>query len=241
MALLAAASLAACGERHADHTAKSSIDAAPAFKPIDGFNGLELGGSFEKLIGNLDTSLFYPGSIAECFPDLPLKGCRLLGPRENVYTMRDAIPYSLSLAFNRRGFLTDIGLHFRREGQIDDEQCRDIFGRTLDWVASDFGPLDFRNSKAPAKEPLVWAKSPKGVTYAYGAPSRDGSFVTKFMRVKSLRETTRKVGEEVRYYALNRNLNVFASFIMVDENPICSVDVTFAEPDAVERASWNNS
>ena len=238
LALLAAASLAACGQGRAGDNTSTSSSATAKFKPIDGFNDLKLGASFEDVIGGLDTAMF-SGSLAECVPELPVKGCRLYAAHDSVYTIRGAIPYFLNLAFNRLGHLTDIGLNYRREGDVTGAQCLDIFSRTIDWVTADFGPMNERKQAVDLKDKYISAKTPGGTSYSYLKPSNDGGFVTRFMRVASLKEASRKINGEEHFYALNRNLYVFAAYIVVDGKPSCMVNVDFGEPEKVERPGWS--
>lgn len=213
----------------------AAIDKAQEFKAIDGFNDLKLGDDFQNVLGKLNTTMFYPGTIQECLPDLPVAGCRLHSEHDAVYALREGIPYRLGISFNRYGKLTNIDLAFRREGKIDAARCREIFGRSLDWVASDYGPLDFRKTGETSSGTFIWVKSPKGTDYGYTKPDRDGNFVTKFMRVASVREELREAAGEKSFYTLSRNLSIFASYIVVNGNAVCDVSIDIAEPDSVEK------
>ncbi|WP_370171842.1 hypothetical protein [Sphingobium abikonense] len=214
-----------------------SNDSQAIDKPIDGYGGLKLGANFEDVIASVDTSDFYSGSVGDCIRDLAVQGCQLFSTHESVYAIKEGIPYSLDLEFNRFGKLVQIGLGYERRGDIDAAACREIFGRTADWVAADFGHLNYRESSAAADEKYLWDKTPKGVRYFYTDPSATGSFVTSFLRSASIREESRSTSEGQRWVALNRHLYLLGTYIVTDGNPTCGVDLRIREPDTVPGAA----
>lgn len=109
--------MAACGSAPSGRDAEAGKQSS--FKPMNGYRDLELGMSFEAAIGKLDSDLFNPASLKECFDDLALRGCGLMRKStESMYEMRSGIPYALRLNFNSDDKLTDIELNYRRESRI---------------------------------------------------------------------------------------------------------------------------
>lgn len=95
-----------------------------------------------EAVGSVGSERFNPSGMKECLEDLPLKGC-FLSPDTDAepFVIEDGIPYKLSLDFNKYDRLTDIGLSYRREGQITRTECLSIHERALDWVNNQFSPL----------------------------------------------------------------------------------------------------
>lgn len=242
--LLVAAILSACSnEPSANANANANDEASttqPKYTPIGEYKGVKLGSSFEDIIGSVDSDLFNPYGLKECFRDIALRGCGLSRKSDDtMFDMKGGVPYTLKLSFNRNDKLTDIGLNYHREERISGKQCRDIFARTVDWVALDYGPLTYHRTgeKAEAKgeKDNIEAKTPAGNIYAFLKPDREGSYVTQFMHLTSEKVNRKAVGGKTEVATTNRGISLFSSFIVVDGKPICDVDLEFREPDTVER------
>lgn len=228
--------LSACGPAQPGASTQSAPTPSPSFKPIDGFGEIKLGISFEEAMAKADPDLFNPYGLKECFSDLPIRGCSLHGDEGKVFVMRESIPYGLDLSFNRLGKLTDIGIDYDREGAITGAQCRDIFGRTLDWVAAEYGPLVDQQ----ATDGNVTGKSPGGIVYAYLQPNKEGNFVGQIVRPRSHREENRPINGKNNFVSLNRSLYVLMTYIVVSK-PKCSIHVSIHEPSSVERYVYDST
>lgn len=233
----AAICLAGCGQAQVDNSAAPTPH--PTYKAVGEFKGIELGSSFEEVISTVDADLFNPYGLKECFQEIALRGCFLSRKSDDtIFEMRSGVPYALKLSFNRFDKLTDLGLNYHREGKISADQCRDIFARTIDWVAQDYGPVTHRNpserSGERPEEGNVVAKTPDGNEYAYLKPHSDGSYVTKFINLASETVVNDSAKDKGRVLT-SRGVSLFSSYIVVNDKPICDVDLEFVEPDRVER------
>lgn len=232
--------MAACGSAPSGSDAEAGKQSS--FKPMNGYRDLELGMSFEAAIGKLDSDLFNPASLKECFDDLALRGCGLMRKStESMYEMRSGIPYALRLNFNSDDKLTDIELNYRRESRITGEQCRRIFGRTVDWAVADYGPLTFKRTGAKTgtygENGNMLAKTPEGTDYLYGIPGKSGSFVVSFMHPLGEKVILKTEKGNQLVFSDQRTISVFASYIVVG-NGICEVQFEIREPDSVERPAF---
>lgn len=232
--------LAGCDPATGNRAAPSPTPTpTPTFKPVGEVKGIALGSSFEEVIGSVDADLFNPYSLKECFRDIALRGCSLhRNSDDTVFEMRVGIPYALTLSFNRDDKLTDIGLNYHREKGISGEQCRDLFARTVDWVAKDYGPLTHKRAgDEPGKAAgnLV-GKTPDGASFEYLKPDAAGSFVTQFMHLAAEKFERRTVNGKAQGRTLSRTISLFSSYIVVGHG-ICDIDVDFKEPDTIERAA----
>jgi hypothetical protein len=228
---LGAISLGACNSNVSSAVTPSL---SPTFTPIDGFRDIKFGTSFKDLIGSMDVSdVFNPFGLRDCFKDLPLKGCFLSADdHDRPYDLIDGIPYTLSVSFNRLDKLTDVDLGYRREGDITKEQCLSIHGRTVDWVAKDYGRLTERTGDDSDGKGVEQRSTPAKTAYRiHSAPS--GSFVTSFMRTGATVTTKRDL--PITAWDNHRYVSTLTSFIVVDGKAFCDVTVGFSEPATVER------
>lgn len=195
---------------------------------LDGYGGLTLGSTFEEAMSVASASAFNPYGIKKCLEEMPIKGC-FLSPKDDLSIFRQVqgIPYTLQLDFNRLGALTDITLLYSRGSRYDEArnmtlatiteaQCADILERTIDWVVKDYGR--FQNDAGEETDEVK--KTTAGNLYTR-SPSTDKKgfhFADKI-----------KMGE-------GRMVTVFAHYLLLDEfGPDCGVDVSFEEPDTIER------
>ena len=221
--------------------ANNSADAKPAevraTKPIEGFRDLKLGISFEQAIGLTDSQLFNPASTKRCFDDLPLKGCTLFTRDDDaVYEMRNGIPYGLRLSFNRFDHLTDIGLKYQRQTGVAPAQCLLVLGRTVDWVTQEYGSMKDRDL-AEADGTVIMHRSQEGNDFATFKPSAEGSYTSDFLYSGRWQK---QIVKGVQHWSHpERHVTIFSSYIVIPERTICEVEVTFAEPDRVERPSYD--
>jgi hypothetical protein len=232
--------LAGCGPATGNRAEPSPTPTPmPTFKPVGEVKGIALGASFEEVIGSVDAQLFNPYSLKECFSDIALRGCSLSRKSDDtVFEMRVGIPYALTLSFNRADKLTDIGLNYHREKGISGEQCRDLFARTIAWVAKDYGPLTHKRAGDEPGKPAgnLVGRTPDGASFEYLKPDAAGSFVTQFMHLASETFERRTVDGKVQGRTLSRTISLFSSYIVVGHG-ICDIDVDFKEPDTIERAA----
>jgi hypothetical protein len=193
-------------------------------QPLDGYAGLKFGMSFNDALSIAPPSSFNPASLKDCLVELAIRGC-LLGAGDNLTPYRTVagIPYGIKLAFNRFDKLTDISLTYVRESIEDPDQrisspdCISIHERTLDWLTDEFGqgfvPLD--------KSKILNAKTLKGNGY-YRDP-KSPTFVL--------------VSEKKLPKGRTILLNSF--FLDTGGETSCNIEVTFGEPQSVER--WQMS
>ena len=177
--------------------------------------------------------MFNPAAVSECFKELPLRGCLLSRNMNDVpYEMKDGIPYTLSLGFNRRDKLTDIGLHYDREGGISFDQCIEIHGRTLDWLTRDFGPL--RAQMRSVERGTEIRKTPDGTSFPVWF-GKDRSFIAGPMRTVANIVPTPVEKQPITTWDKDRYVSLLTHFIIVGGKPICGVVAEFQEPVTVER------
>jgi len=214
----------------------------PSYKPMDGYRDLKLGMSFEDAIGRLDSDLFNPVSLKECFDDLAIRGCGL-SPKsdDTIYEMRSGIRYALKLEFNSDDKLTDIELNYHREGGITGSQCRSIFARTVDWASKDYGPLSYQRTGdrpiAKAPEGNVFATTPGGTKYLYNKPDESGSFVVSFLHPVGEKLIQKTENGKKLTFIDQQSISLFASYIVVGRD-ICDIDFSIREPDSVPRPAF---
>lgn len=206
-------------------------------RPIDGYGNIRLGTSFMDAIGSLGRDLFNSLDVSRCVRDLPIAGC-LLTPSVDgrPFEMREGIPYTLSLSFNRDDRLTDIGLGYAREGGISQADCLRIYERTLDWATREHGAFHVRQEPP---EPTVRRQSRRtsaGNTYEVGF-MREQSFVTAVSRTVSGRMDASRARGSIYDWDDQRFVTLLSSFIVVDGNPNCEVRLSFQEPQSVARAA----
>lgn len=235
IALLCCVAFGGCKEQVAnDKFVKAAALPAPS-----SINGVALGSSFEDVIGSLQSGLFNPVSLKECFDDLPILGCSLSRNEDAVFMRKNGIPYALQLSFNRLDKLTDIQVSFRREKQISAAQCKDIMARTVDWTTEQYGALTIepvrRRWSAKERKDVDLQRTPQGHEVAFGKAIDDTGYTSLFHRLA--RTPFRRARDDAKApeEALERTLNVFSSYIVVGGDPICDVDVSIEEPAAVER------
>ncbi len=235
--LISALLITGCGPTSASITGKSS----PSYKLVDAYRDLRLGSTFEDVIGSVDSSLFNPVSLKDCFRDLPINGCYLSrNTDDTVYEKRNGIPYGLELKFNSLDRLIDIDLRYRRQGSISGDQCKAIFARTVDWVSADYGPTSFRRPNdgwETEKSRNSVIATPAGNLFAVQKPAADGSYVTQFMHLATERTRSYGSGEDRQTLTLNRGLTLFATYIVVNGTPICDVSLSFSEPSNDKRSA----
>lgn len=228
---LAALVTSAC-DQSVESNNSVTFDRAP---PLKGYEGIEFGSSFNDALGSLGGDLFNSAAVSDCFRDLPLRGCYLSRNTEGrPYQIKDGIPYTLSLSFNRFDRLTDIGLKYDREGEISRADCLGIHERTLDWVTREFGPLRFHHQGVEPNIEQERRGTSAGNLYEVGSTA-NRFFVTAPMRTSS---ATMEPGQERRpipEWDNERYVSLISTFIIVDGTPICSVNVDFREPASVER------
>jgi hypothetical protein len=231
--------IAACGSDPATSNNAQQMTASPPIpKSITGYGSLEFGSSFKNVISDLGGDLFNPVGVSECFKDLPLKGCRLSRNMENTpFEMKGGIPYTLSLAFNKWDKLTDVGLNYDREGDISRADWLQIHERTLDWVSGEYGSIRFSAAAPEADSQHARRKTARGNLYEVS--SRDNQFfVTTPMRTISSALPTVAEKRPITQWNQERYVSILSTFIVVDSKPICSVNVDFSGPEAVERAVY---
>jgi hypothetical protein len=207
----------------------------PQRAAITGYGPLTFGASFKDVITTLDSDLFNPVSVSECFKDLPLKGCYLSRNSEDIpFEMKEGVPYTLSLSFNKWDKLTDIGLGYDREEDISRADCMQIHERTLDWVSAAYGPMRVSAGGSEGENRYVRGKTRRGNLYEVS--SLDGGFfVTSPMRTVSPNSSKAAETRPIPEWDQDRYVSILSTFIVVDGKPICNVDVKFSEPTSVER------
>jgi hypothetical protein len=224
--------LAGCA---ADQPANQANAAASSSREaIAGYRNISFGRTFAEAVAEIGASNFNSISIAECPGEMPLRGCFLSPNHERTapFEMRDGIPYFLDLSFNRRDRLTDIGLSYRREGAISSQQCREIHGRTLDWLIEDFGP--FREGSQPLS--TGWrneqVRTAAGHTFSVGV-APDGDHVSALMRTAPASRFN--PASSITTWDDQRYVSLMSSFIRVNGRPHCHVTVGVHEPRSIER------
>jgi len=233
LGIVAAASsiLAACGSGADAQGSGNTQNAADPPQEINGYAGIEFGTSLNEALATLDVRLFNPAGLRDCLKDLPLKGCFLSGDSEAApFQIKDGIPYRLTLSFNRLDKLTDVDLNYDREGDISRDQCLEMHERTLDWMVREYGDMRAASSQEGPDEART---SPAKNSYFVGT-GKDGFFVTRPMRTAANVEPT--VAEQpITKWDNRRYASLLTYFIVVDGKPMCGVNVSFSEPESVER------
>lgn len=172
-------SLSGCGNTTADEIE------APEWAPAqaNGYAGIELGSSLERALSQVDGGLYRAADIATCSTDMPLKGCVLIWNDWAVpFVRKDGIPYRLNLEFNRQGALERINLVYsRREDDISASDCLNISERTVDWVKSEYGPLE-RSSLSPMHSPDFMFVMTRDFSRGDGRSNMSVFFVSHFLR-----------------------------------------------------------
>jgi len=178
---------------------------------IEGYGGFRFGMSLTDALALTRADLFNPAGLSDCFADMPTEGC-FLPPSEDtsLFEMKAGIPYSLTLQFSKFDRLTDIQLGYHREGEIDRAQCLEIYERTIDWLAAEYGPI--KDSQRLEGDQFENHVTPGGI------PHRIGVTEDRFF-----------VGNVERSFAGDRKLWPFATYIEVDGKPYCRVDANFSD------------
>lgn len=187
-----------------------------------------LGSTFDEAMLVASPSDFNPYGLKECLEDLPIRGCFLSPENElTIFRRVRGIPYGLQLEFNKLDALTDITLKFVRRRTYDEElnpvpatikksECSDIMERTIDWVAAEYGSIATVRPKAAE---MRATKTAKGNAYWIDSSADGSGFV-------ALGEAPMKSG---------RSVKLFASFLVLNGDPDCSVSVSFNDADTVMR------
>ncbi|WP_143736996.1 hypothetical protein [Erythrobacter tepidarius] len=181
---------------------------------IDGFGPLRFGMSFEEVLAAAAIGTFNPASITDCADTLVLRGCLLTqrtGPQFDV--IHESIPYKFAAEIGRDNKLYSITLWFDPEARLSREECVRMLEATVDWSWPGEAQT---NTKLKLSDDYEWRTSPKGVRFPM---SREGDFATVFMPEEG--------GGVARSY--------FASFLMIDGKPDCSVSVSFTVPTEMPR------
>lgn len=233
LGIVAAASsmLASCGSGADAQSSDNTHNAGGTPQEIDGYAGIKFGASLNEALATFDVRLFNPAGLSDCLKDLPLKGCFLSGDREATpFQIKDGIPYRLTLSFNRLDKLTDIDLNYDREGDISRDQCLEMHERTLDWMVREYGAMRAASSKEGSDEARTTpAKNP----YFVGT-GKDGFFVTRPMRTAANIEPV-VADQPITKWDNRRYTSLLTHFLVVDGKPMCGVNVSFSEPESVER------
>jgi len=223
--------LTACGSGAGQKDGGNEQNLSNRYQEINGYAGIEFGTSLSEALGNLDVRLFNSVGLSECLKDLPLKGCFLSGDREAApFQIKDGIPYRLTLSFNRLDKLTDIDLSYDREGDISRDQCIEMHERTLDWMAREYGEMQAPSTQERLNEAR---RTPANNSYFIEIGDA-GSFVTRPMRTTQNAKTA-AADQPITKWDNRRYASLLTYFIIVDGKPMCGVNVSFREPESVER------
>lgn len=232
--------LAGCGTSGLNNSeADANVSTRAEVSAIEGYRELRLGMPFEEAISAAGPNALGAYSISECTREMPIRGCVVHPDRDAgaVYEVRDGIPYHLDLAFNRLGRLTDIGLEYRRQGDVTAEQCLDIHARTLDWLVERYGAIRSSSGGEGGEFVEKTRTSPAGNGFRYGQRSTS-EFITHPARtvsgIAAVREDTAITRWDSQRYA-----SVLSSFLILVGRPECQVSVKFSEPESIER--WQPS
>ncbi|MGE3745166.1 MAG: hypothetical protein AB7G25_05540 [Sphingomonadaceae bacterium] len=205
---------------------------AARLQAIDGYGGIKLGSTFNEVLAITGSSLFNRVGLGDCVNDLPLKGCILTENMQNTpFDIKDGIPYTLVLDFNKRDQLTDISLHYDRAGGITAEQCMEIHERTLDWLTPIYGRLHIGPSNN--KSDVETRRTAKGNVYRVGKSA--GFLITTAMRTARAPIPANAGEMPISKWNGERYLWLGSRFIVLSGQPMCSVRAQFSEPDSVER------
>jgi hypothetical protein len=219
-AVISAGLLASCGPGSADVNTDEAQARKPTTKSIDGYADIKFGESFNDLMGSHRME-FHPYGIQECYKDMPLKGCLLMGREETPPQIRDGIPYELIVRLNQLGKVTDVKLKYEREGVISVSDCRSIHERTLDWLVRDYGNMYEEITPQAAKQ----FRTPAGNTYLDTGPNKDGNWVSSWLR-------TGVRGVDVRN---TRYVELITTYIIIESGPTCRVSAEFKDAPSVPR------
>ena len=197
----------------------------PNSKPatFEGYGPFKFGMSLTEALSASGPSQFAALSVKDCLTNIAIKGCILM-PDSNLANAEthDGIGYGYELFFNKHDKLTDIDLLFMRRSGVDEQtvtrdQCADIAERTVDWVTKQYGKLGYKLKKDPTL-------TTKGNPY----------WVTEFKETKSY------VAEGSTPIAQGREVSLLATYIQISpELASCAIDVSFREPNAVERMKFD--
>ncbi|HQS98606.1 MAG: hypothetical protein B7X90_14970 [Novosphingobium sp. 17-62-19] len=223
--------LTACGSGADAQGSGSTQNAADNQQEIEGYAGIKFGTSLNEALASLEVRLFNPASLNECLKDLPLKGCFLSGDREAApFQIKDGIPYRITLSFNRLDKLTDVDLNYDRDGDISRDQCLEMHERTLDWMVREYGTMRASFSQEGPDE----ARTTPAKNSYYVGSEKDGFLVTRPMRTAAKAEPN-VANQPITKWDNRRYASLLTHFIVVDGKPMCGVNVSFSEPESVER------
>jgi len=231
-AVVLAALLAGCGSKSAPAKTEQAGAEKPKTKPIDGYDDIKLGQSFNEVMA-AHGEQFDPYYVRQCYKDLPINGCWLATPRDGApFRMIDGIPYRLTVMLNKFDKVTDVELKYSREGNgINGDDCRSIHERTLDWVTRDYGKLYALGDQGKNKQ----FRTPAGNTYFSGVPDKSGSWVSFFVRTFNGVPSAEVMKKPIGKWDNNRYVNLITTYI-VAAGRHCDVDVEFSEPMSVPRS-----
>lgn len=112
-------------------------------KEISGFEGVEFGTDLQIAIGQFGADRFNPASVVGCLEEATIDSCHLF-PAEDAppFVRREGVPYTLSLEFDASDKLIGFDLEYEPREKSDVDDCLDFHLRTVDWLSSEFGPLE---------------------------------------------------------------------------------------------------
>lgn len=218
--------LASCGQQQgttmqpAEHKWKSPTEFGP----------LKLGMTYDEALDAVPSAQWNPSALQDCGKDLAIKGCFLTQYKSPFGFRIDGALLDPQLSFNKHGSLTDIGLHYERDG-IKGEDCRMIYGRMVDYVRETYGPLAYETPKPEKGYEARILKSPGGTDY----PVKGGasSFIAGPVR-GSLDGVKLPIAKPTMKWNNLPYADVFGAFLgQVGKK--CIVDVTLLQPESVER------
>jgi hypothetical protein len=169
----------------------------------------------EQALGVAPPDLFNPVGLADCLSNMATTGC-YLHPRDrtSLFQAKAGIPYSVKLDFSKSNQLYIISLGYDGLDKITGDQCLEIYERSLDWVAAEYGTLVNNNRlKAENFEDHV---TPGGHRHRI-ALNPSGDFV----------------GSMERRFSGNRIVSPIVYYIEGRGEPSCWVDVEFRD-DSIE-------
>ena len=195
----------------------------PHPRRLEGVAGLSFGSDVEDVIRLIGVSNFHPALLGECLNDIPVKGCVLSSNDDATLISIEGIPLHGNFRFNTKGQLTEIGLSYRREGEITRDQCSEMVGRLIDGIVGEYGRLEkstFNEGKG-----VVQRTTKKGTNYRVFEANNGGFLMTSMRTLGRLEraDTSKPITEwdDQPYVAPS------AFFLNGSGTPLCLLTATF--------------
>lgn len=222
MSIIGALALCACSPQSAKPQERAE-------KPVEGWGPFRLGMDYDAALAAMPEARWNPSALEDCQNDLALKGC-ILSQYQGILITVDGIGFSPSLVFDKHGKLIEISLDYRHEGRVGRNDCLDVYGRSLDFVAKEYGPLAFPNAKAEPGWVTEQRRTGGGVIYSVGSKMGAQTFVTQPIRGE-IGGVQFPTALPITKWNTRPYVSAIAFLITVDGKNICQLSVTYSQPE----------